>query len=154
MGCRADNTSTVDCSGRGSCVCGKCECNVRSNVDEVSGSPQGSILGPSLFCFMISPLQEIYGTYCECDNFSCERHEGLLCSGPDHGTCDCGACICKEGWTGTNCACKASTETCIPPGGGPVCSGHGVCECGACKCDVTEEGGRYSGRYCDKCPVS
>lgn len=33
-----------------------------------------------------------------------------------------------------------------------VCSGHGVCECGMCKCQVTTEG-RYSGRYCEKCPT-
>lgn len=98
--------------------------------------------------------QIIYGTYCECDNFSCERHEGLLCSGPDHGKCECGKCVCLEGWTGSNCACQESTDTCIPPGGGPLCSGHGTCKCGACECESTEEGGRYRGKYCDKCPVS
>lgn len=31
--CRPDNSSTVDCSGRGSCVCGKCECNTRSDLE-------------------------------------------------------------------------------------------------------------------------
>lgn len=35
MSCRPDNTSTVDCSGRGSCVCGQCECNIRTD-EEVS----------------------------------------------------------------------------------------------------------------------
>ncbi|RZC39949.1 integrin beta-PS, partial [Asbolus verrucosus] len=30
-------------------------------------------------------LQIISGPQCECDNFSCERHNGLICSGPEHG---------------------------------------------------------------------
>lgn len=34
-GCRPDNTTLVDCSGRGSCVCGQCECERRGNPDEV-----------------------------------------------------------------------------------------------------------------------
>lgn len=127
--CRADNTTTTDCSGRGNCVCGACECFKRSNPEEV-----------------------VSGPFCECDNFSCERNKNQLCSGPDHGTCDCGRCICKPGWTGTSCACQASNDTCMPPGGGEICSGHGVCECGVCKCAVNEQG-RYSGRHCEKCPT-
>lgn len=128
-GCRPDNTTLVDCSGRGACVCGQCECESRAN-----------------------PEERISGPFCECDNFSCDRHNGLLCAGPDHGTCVCGKCVCAPGWTGSACDCRASNDTCIPPGGGEICSGHGVCECGVCKCDEEEEG-RYSGRYCDKCPT-
>ena len=30
------------------------------------------------------------GPHCECDNFSCDRYNGELCSGPDHGECVCG----------------------------------------------------------------
>ncbi|KAI8035233.1 integrin beta-PS isoform X2 [Drosophila gunungcola] len=127
--CRADNNSTTDCSGRGNCVCGACECFKRSNPEEV-----------------------ISGPLCECDNFSCERNKNQLCSGPDHGTCDCGRCICKPGWTGSSCACQASNDTCMPPGGGEICSGHGTCECGVCKCTVNEQG-RFSGRHCEKCPT-
>ncbi|XP_046391367.1 integrin beta-PS isoform X2 [Ischnura elegans] len=135
-GCRPDNTTELECSGRGSCVCGVCECNLRDNPDE-----------------------QIYGPFCECDNFSCDRHNGELCSGSDHGECSCGQCNCLPGWTGSACECRSSNETCItPPGiGGPgavgeVCSGKGVCECGVCKC-FEEEGGRYSGRFCEKCPT-
>ena len=88
-------------------------------------------------------LQKIYGDYCECDNFSCERHDGLLCSGPNNGICDCGVCKCKPEWTGPNCACKKSNETCYDPKTGVLCNGHGVCECGKCKCDSTDVGKQY-----------
>ncbi|KAH8420291.1 hypothetical protein KR009_008821 [Drosophila setifemur] len=127
--CRADNVTELDCSGRGNCQCGSCVCHSRTNTDEI-----------------------ISGHFCECDNFSCERNKNMLCSGLDHGICDCGRCICKPGWTGSNCGCLASNDTCMPPGGGEICSGHGVCECGVCKCAVNEQG-RYSGRHCEKCPT-
>lgn len=128
--CRPVNsTTTLDCSGKGQCVCGVCECEKRNNPDEV-----------------------ISGKYCECDNFSCERDKGLLCAGKDHGTCECGECICKPGWTGPDCTCRSSKETCIAKPGEQECSGHGKCVCGECKCEETPEG-RYSGRYCEKCPT-
>lgn len=53
QGCRPDNTTEIDCSGRGNCVCGQCECESRTNLDEI-----------------------ISGTFCECDNFSCDRYRG------------------------------------------------------------------------------
>ncbi|XP_017489485.1 PREDICTED: integrin beta-PS-like isoform X2 [Rhagoletis zephyria] len=129
LGCRPDNTTQVDCTNRGTCLCGVCECEKRQNPEEI-----------------------ISGKFCECDNFSCERHKNLLCSGPDHGTCECNHCVCKPGWTGSACDCRASNDTCIPPNGGEICSGHGECECGVCKCKSTDEG-RYSGKYCEKCPT-
>uniref|UniRef100_A0A336M8L1 Integrin beta n=2 Tax=Culicoides sonorensis TaxID=179676 RepID=A0A336M8L1_CULSO len=129
ISCRPDNTSLVDCSGRGNCVCGVCECHTRPNLEE-----------------------KITGKYCECDNFSCERHNGLLCSGPEQGTCKCGQCACAPGWGGPACSCKTTTDTCLAPGDTVLCSGHGECVCGECKCETTEEG-RYSGRFCDKCPT-
>lgn len=60
------------CSGRGKCICGTCECDKRNNVEEI-----------------------ISGRYCECDNFSCERNQGLQCGGADRGTCECGHCVRK-----------------------------------------------------------
>lgn len=128
-GCRPDNVTLTDCSGKGQCICGVCECDKRSNPEEV-----------------------ISGKYCECDNFSCERDQGLLCGGPERGTCECGHCTCKPGWIGVDCTCRNTTDTCMPPNGGEICSGHGECRCGACKCQETAEG-RYSGRFCEKCPT-
>jgi integrin beta 1 len=78
--CKAHNLTLIDCSGRGICVGGFCECDKRFNHDEV-----------------------ISGQYCQCDNFSCNRENGLLCSGPDHGTCSCGVCQCYPGWSGDAC---------------------------------------------------
>ncbi|XP_036320203.1 integrin beta-PS-like [Rhagoletis pomonella] len=124
-----DNTTQVDCSGRGLCSCGVCQCDKRANPNEV-----------------------ISGKYCQCDNFSCERHEQKICSGPEHGTCECGKCACKTGWAGAACECQLSKETCRPPGGGQLCSGKGTCECGICKCQSTPQG-YFSGQYCELCPT-
>lgn len=126
--CRRED-DLVDCSGRGNCVCGVCECNRRNSAEEI-----------------------ITGEYCECDNFSCARHGGLLCSGPQQGTCECNKCSCKPGWMGIDCSCRNRTDTCRPGKTGDFCSGHGECVCGECVCETTKEG-RYSGRYCDKCPT-
>jgi len=134
-GCRSDNTTQTLCNNRGDCICGKCECLTRENPEEV-----------------------VSGEFCECDNFSCDRHHGLLCSGPDHGECVCGRCVCNSEWDVPGysaCECRASNETCITPYGkyiNQLCSGHGTCECGECKCEETEEG-QYSGRYCEDCPT-
>jgi len=60
-------------------------------------------------------LQVVNGQFCECDNFSCDYFNGLPCAGPDHGTCECGKCVCKPGWKGSDCSCRDSIDTCIPP---------------------------------------
>ncbi|KAM7347424.1 integrin beta-PS-like [Cochliomyia hominivorax] len=127
LGCRADNATAIDCNGRGNCLCGVCECEKRTNPEEI-----------------------ISGRFCECDNFSCDRKNQLLCSGSEHGVCECGSCVCKPGWKGDVCDCQDSNHTCIPPEGGEVCSGRGICECGKCKCKATEDA-RYSGDFCEKC---
>ncbi|GLV41732.1 myospheroid [Carabus blaptoides fortunei] len=129
--CRHDNITTLECSGRGNCVCGQCECHTRDNKDEM-----------------------ISGQFCECDNFSCDRHKGILCSGPDHGECECGKCVCIPPWSGTSCSCRASNDTCYPPNmeDAELCSGHGKCVCGQCEC-FTNDNARYSGKYCEKCPT-
>lgn len=87
----ANSTTKFECSGRGTCICGRCECESRS------------------------PLEQIYGKFCECDNFSCEWHLGELCGGESHGTCDCGVCLCKPGWTGSDCSCEESNAHCNKP---------------------------------------
>ena len=135
-GCRADNSTEVLCNNRGDCICGKCECEVRAD----------------------NPEEIVSGDFCECDNFSCDRHDGQLCSGPQHGECVCGQCVCNSEWDVPGysaCECRASNETCITPYGkfvNQLCSGHGTCECGECKCEETEEG-QYSGEFCEDCPT-
>ncbi|RWS27736.1 integrin beta-PS-like protein, partial [Leptotrombidium deliense] len=115
------------CSGRGECKCGKCKCFQKSN-------------------------QRIYGTFCECDNLSCERFEGDICSG--HGICDCGNCVCDPEWSGPDCSCYRGNDTCINPSNSKICSGKGTCNCGRCTCREDANGTEhYIGRYCEKCPT-
>ncbi|XP_040297556.1 integrin beta-6 [Bufo bufo] len=109
------------CSGRGECFCGQCICN------------------PSVY-------GRVYGPRCECDDFSCVRHGGLICGG--HGICDCGECICQSGWIGQYCNCTTSIDSCISETG-TLCSGRGRCECGRCICNSPG----VSGDTCEKCPT-
>ncbi|KAG1671412.1 Integrin beta-PS [Nymphon striatum] len=113
---------TTPCSGKGQCICGNCECN--------------------------SP--DITGNQCECDNFDCPRHNGLLCSGPENGDCECGKCVCRNSRTGPTCECGPDWQ-CVNPDTKEVCSGNGVCSCGACTCYETEAG-MYTGAYCQYSP--
>ncbi|KAG7463909.1 hypothetical protein MATL_G00181570 [Megalops atlanticus] len=109
------------CSGRGECSCNQCLCYE-------------------------SEFGKIYGTFCECDDFSCARHKGILCSG--HGECHCGECKCHAGYVGDNCNCSTETAPCLS-GDGQICSGRGNCVCGRCQC--TEPGA--FGDTCEKCPT-
>lgn len=109
------------CSGRGECSCNQCLCYE-------------------------SEFGKIYGSYCECDDFSCARHKGILCSG--HGECHCGECKCHAGYIGDNCNCSTETSSCISDDG-QMCSGRGSCMCGRCQC--TEPGA--FGDTCEKCPT-
>lgn len=76
-----------------------------------------------------------------------------LCSG--RGKCDCGTCNCDPGWGGEKCDCKESNSTCILPSSenAEICSGRGKCICGSCHCQERNNI-RYSGEYCEECPVS
>ncbi|CAH0556926.1 unnamed protein product [Brassicogethes aeneus] len=123
--CQIDANTTV-CSGRGECKCNKCVCK---------GAETGN------------PAHLIYGKYCECDNFNCNRGHKKLCSG--NGKCECGQCKCDDGWTGETCECRSRNTTCIAPGDNKLCSGHGSCSCGQCICDVDDK--RYSGTFCEDC---
>ncbi|XP_037065500.1 integrin beta-2-like protein isoform X2 [Peromyscus leucopus] len=108
--CRKYNGSTV-CSGLGDCICGHCVCHA------------GDL-----------PNNVIYGRYCECDNYNCERHDGQVCGGPQRGSCFCGQCSCKAGFEGSACQCRRSTEGCLN-NNLVECSGHGRCHCNRCTCD-------------------
>ncbi|XP_059115136.1 integrin beta-6 isoform X1 [Peromyscus eremicus] len=118
--CR-ESPGQPSCSGRGDCYCGQCVCH-------------------------LSPYGSIYGPYCQCDNFSCLRHKGLLCG--DNGDCDCGECVCREGWTGEYCNCTTSRDACASEDG-VLCSGRGDCICGKCVC----RNPGASGPTCERCPT-
>ncbi|KAJ8012373.1 hypothetical protein DPEC_G00042030 [Dallia pectoralis] len=109
------------CSGRGECSCNQCLCYE-------------------------SEFGKIYGAFCECDDFSCARHKGVLCAG--HGECHCGECKCHAGYIGDNCNCSLETLSCVSDDG-QMCSGRGNCVCGRCQC--TEPGA--FGDTCEKCPT-
>ncbi|XP_059503296.1 integrin beta-6 isoform X4 [Stegostoma tigrinum] len=121
MGTCRHSAENISCNGRGDCYCGQCVCH------------------PSEF-------GQIYGAYCECDDFSCVRFKGLQCAG--HGQCDCGECHCHQGWSGEYCNCTTNTDLCISEDGA-ICSGRGECICGKCVC--THAG--PSGDKCEKCPT-
>lgn len=99
--------------------------------------------------YKLYSLQYYYGPLCECDNFTCKRHNGKVCSGDDHGVCDCGRCTCHSGWTGDACECAEDINGCID-NNGVLCSNRGTCVCGSCVCNSS----RYSGDFCDDCVVS
>lgn len=130
--CRRDNSSAELCSHRGDCVCGECKCY------DPPGVPGG----------------RVFGQWCECDTFSCERDsEGRVCGGPDRGVCCGGECQCRPGWQGAACGCPVGTETCVAPqdsGSGRLCSGHGDCVCGRCVCHADARG-LFAGPFCQDC---
>uniref|UniRef100_A0A8C9EJN3 Integrin beta n=1 Tax=Pavo cristatus TaxID=9049 RepID=A0A8C9EJN3_PAVCR len=98
------------CSGRGECLCGKCQ------------------------CYPEDLIQRFDGDFCQYDVLQCPRTSGFLCN--DRGRCSKGACVCESGWEGPGCECPTSNDTCIDSRGG-ICNNQGRCECGRCICDKT-----------------
>ncbi|KFV76543.1 Integrin beta-4 [Struthio camelus australis] len=97
------------CSGRGECLCGKCQ------------------------CYSEDLSLRFDGEFCQYDVLQCPRTSGFLCN--DRGRCSKGACVCESGWEGPSCECPTSNDTCIDGRGG-ICNNHGRCECGRCICDT------------------
>ncbi|TKS67841.1 Integrin beta-5 [Collichthys lucidus] len=113
------------CSGRGECSCNQCLCYE-------------------------SEFGKIYGSFCECDDFSCARHKGILCSAwnineflmipngtpPPHSPPLAPQRL-SVNYRGVNCARRAA-RFCKPTANAiKICSeplGHGECHCGECKC--------------------
>ena len=118
--CRKENSSEI-CSNNGECVCGQCVCRKRDNTNEIYS-----------------------GKFCECDNFNCDRSNGLICGG--NSVCKCRVCECNPNYTGSACDCSLDTTSCMAVNG-QICNGRGVCECGACKCTDP----KFQGPTCEMC---
>ncbi|XP_077973499.1 uncharacterized protein LOC120348632 isoform X2 [Styela clava] len=121
-------TGAKDCSGRGTYVNGRCQC------DPAHRHKKGRIFGPC----------------CECDE--CPKRAGRVCSNHGEPTikdCSC-SCECHPGWMGPDCSCQMSDLTCKGQDG-LTCSGRGECYCGRCVCDETLG---YGGPTCNSCLVN
>ncbi|KAM5235739.1 integrin beta-1 isoform 1-T1 [Ctenodactylus gundi] len=118
--CRKENSSEI-CSNNGECVCGQCVCRKRDNTNEIYS-----------------------GKFCECDNFNCDRSNGLICGG--NGVCRCRVCECYPNYTGSACDCSLDTAPCMAVNG-QICNGRGICECGVCKCTDP----KFQGQTCETC---
>ncbi|XP_027306336.1 integrin beta-1 isoform X1 [Anas acuta] len=118
--CRRENSTEI-CSNNGECICGQCVCKKRENTNEVYS-----------------------GKYCECDNFNCDRSNGLICGG--NGICKCRVCECFPNFTGSACDCSLDTTPCMASNG-QICNGRGTCECGTCNCTDP----KFQGPTCEMC---
>ena len=91
------------CSGRGECVCGVCE-----TCDCLPGQTSDK-----------QSCRRFTGKYCQCNPDNCPRNSLGICSSRGKCTCDedtaVHTCQCEEGYTGTECDCQISQETCKDP---------------------------------------
>ncbi|KAM4705454.1 integrin beta-1 isoform 2-T2 [Rhinophrynus dorsalis] len=118
--CRRENGSEI-CSNNGDCICGQCVCKKRENPNEVYS-----------------------GKFCECDNFNCDRSNGLICGGK--GICKCRVCECFPQYSGSACDCSEDKSSCMAKNG-QLCNGRGICDCGRCKCTDP----KFQGATCELC---
>lgn len=125
--CRRRNGSEV-CEGRGKCECGRCVCD--------------------LITLQVPPERRYTGSFCECNDYSCDYSEYGPCGGPTRGRCVCGKCQCTADYRGDACECPTSNKACVASNG-IICNAKGKCVCGACYCTA----GSYSGPLCEDCPM-
>lgn len=58
-GCRPDSTTLVDCSGRGTCTCGQCRCQLRGNNEVSIISGAGFVKGIKLIIMFLGHIWKI-----------------------------------------------------------------------------------------------
>eukprot|EP00127_Corallochytrium_limacisporum_P006505 Clim_evm36s229 gene=Clim_evmTU36s229 len=117
-----DNSECIDpdnglvCSGRGTCVCGACECDVGWEKDT-------DIVG---------------GDNCACSTIEgCLDDNGGICNG--NGVCECGECNCSAGFTSeSKCLCSDSPAANCPMHESVECNGHGTCNNAVDSIDICE----------------
>ncbi|XP_035709741.1 integrin beta-PS isoform X2 [Folsomia candida] len=134
-GCTKNGENEIECSGRGQCACGQCDCS-----------------------------QGWGGQFCECDQTKCRlnpnnEYERECANGK--GKCDCGQCICNPDRGGDKCQCPKQQTTCVEPGSTTICNGNGDCSCSKgdnsldasvdwqWSCSLCKPG--HFGKYCHVC---
>ena len=125
--CKQHQGSPSLCNGRGECICGKCKCLgsffgkfCECNRDDCP-KMNGKVCGGNGECLCNNQLLECKcnagwtGRDCTCtkDTTGCKSRldsGGSVCLG--RGRCECGECICNEGYEGNYCQRTVGFDTC------------------------------------------
>ncbi|KAM9410120.1 integrin beta-6 [Pholidichthys leucotaenia] len=87
---------------------------------------------------------------CSCDCKQPLNQSSSQCT-EDHGTFQCGICVCQPGFLGAHCECNEETallSNCLPNNESEICNGQGQCYCGQCVCHPSSFG-RIYGPFCE-----